>query len=52
MDQTEAIERAEREFTSISDKVKRGGNHETEYAARYQRLVQLGVRPQLRKRYR
>jgi len=48
----EEIERAEREFVSISDKLRRGGNHENEYSARYQKLVQLGVRPQLRLKYR
>lgn len=52
-------ERLEAELTRAFDKLKGGvtvmekaRGHEATYAAAYQRLVQLGARPQIKKRYR
>lgn len=54
MTDVEAIERAmEKARARIGAPTQNGGGKaEGEYGALYQRLVQLGVRPQLRGKYR
>lgn len=56
MDSTAEIERAERDLDRALDALgrdpKHGPGNENMYGQAYQRLVLLGARPQIRRKYR
>jgi len=56
---TDEQERALRDFNAAGEKIRKGLSKngggaaaEKDYSAAYQRLVQLGLRPQIKYRYR
>lgn len=56
---TDEQEKAERDFRAAGDKIRKqlamksgGAAAEKDYSAAYQKLVQLGLRPQIKERYR